>query len=60
MAIGLKRNYGGIKKMLSNYEEIKIFEEPAQILGFKFRRGHDSPLDWCHPNPTFIIFRRKI
>ncbi|MFA7328384.1 MAG: glycosyltransferase family 39 protein [Candidatus Ratteibacteria bacterium] len=41
------------------YTELKMIEKPTKLGPFIFRRGDDAPSDWCHPNPTFIIYQKR-
>ena len=41
------------------YTELKRIEKPTKFGPFIFRRGDNAPSDWCHPNPTFVIFEKK-
>lgn len=47
--------------ILSNcgYTELKRVEKPMKLGPFIFRRGDNAPSDWCHPNPTFIIYQKR-
>lgn len=52
------KSYQEIMNILSNYKEVKRFDEPAGIFGLTFRRDLNAPLDWWYPNPVILVFKR--
>jgi hypothetical protein len=51
--------YEQMEDMLKNYAIYKKFERPHSILDIRFNDTKLIPHDWCEPNPTILIWKRK-
>ncbi|HPC29532.1 MAG TPA: glycosyltransferase family 39 protein [bacterium] len=52
-------SFENIRKLLSDYKIIKEFKSEPRFFNLVFSHPESIPYDWCHPNPTILIWKRK-